>query len=183
MGRIGSFSTADMRNLQRQLDKIRQGDIEAFVDSCAKELAARLLAEAIKRTPVGEYSGGEYQCKVKKGPKPNHVSWKVKGKKGGTLRRGWTAQRSGSGSEGLNTRGAKQYAETLQVHHFGNMIVIEIINPVEYASYVEYGHRKPNGKGWVRGHFMLTISEREIQKIAPQVLERKIRKFLGECLK
>ena len=30
---------------------------------------------------------------------------------------------------------------------------------------------------------MMTISEREIQEIAPKVLEDKIKKFLGECMK
>ena len=163
MGRMGSFSS-DMRKLQNQLNKIQQGNMEAFVDSCAKELAARLLAKVIKRTPVGQYPQNS-------------------GKVGGTLRRGWTTQQSGSGSEGMQTSGAKQYADTLKVHHFGNTIVIEIMNPVEYASYVEYGHRTPNHNGWVRGRFMLTLSERELQSIAPQVLEHKIRKFLGECLK
>lgn len=164
MARMGSFSTADMRKLQQQLNKVQQENMDAFVNSCAKELAARLLAKVIKRTPVGDYPGSS-------------------GKKGGTLRRGWTAQKSGSGSEGLKTNGARQYVDTLKVNHFGNMLVIEIENPVYYAPYVEYGHRKPNGKGWVRGHFMLTISEQEVQSIAPQVLEGKIRKFLGECLK
>lgn len=56
-------------------------------------------------------------------------------------------------------------------------------DPVEYASYVEYGHRTANHTGWVQGQFMLTISEQEIQTIAPQVLEAKIKQFLGECIK
>ena len=74
------------------------------------------------------------------------------------------------------------YADSLTIHHYGNTLVIEIVNPVEYASYVEYGHRTANHKGWVQGRFMLTISEQEIQNIAPKVLESKIKKFLGECL-
>ena len=61
--------------------------------------------------------------------------------------------------------------------------MIEIVNPVEYASYVEFGHRTANHEGWVRGRFMLTISEGEIQDIAPQVLEAKIKKFLGGVMK
>lgn len=71
--------------------------------------------------------------------------------------------------------------------------VIEVINPVEYASYVEYGHRQTPGryvpalgkrlkKGWVPGHFMLTISEKEIQRAAPAILEKKLKKFLEDCL-
>lgn len=49
------------------------------------------------------------------------------------------------------------------------------MNPVEYASYVEYGHRTANHKGWVKGRFMMTISEQELEKIAPKVLENKIK--------
>lgn len=78
---------------------------------------------------------------------------------------------------------AKAYADSLKINHFGNTVVIEIVNPVEYASYVEYGHRTANHQGWVQGRFMLTISEQEIQNIAPKVLESKIKKFLGECMK
>ena len=64
-------------------------------------------------------------------------------------------------------------------NHFGDTYVIEIVNPVEYASYVEYGHRTANHSGWVKGQFMMTISEQELQKIAPKVLENKIKKYLG----
>jgi len=61
--------------------------------------------------------------------------------------------------------------------------VVDIVNPVEYAPYVEYGHRTADHEGWVQGRFMLTISEQELQNIAPQVLESKIKKFLGGAFK
>ena len=128
---------------------------DQFLTSCAKELAARLLAKVIKRTPVGQYPAGS-------------------GKTGGTLRRGWT---SGNGSN------ASAYANSLTVNKVGSNYVIEIINPVEYASYVEFGHRTRNHKGWVEGHFMLTISEDEIRKSAPRILEKKLEKYLKECFK
>lgn len=165
MAKMGGFSAADMKKLQKQLNKIQEGNVEAFIEACAKELAARLLAKVIKRTPVGEYP-------------------KSSGKKGGTLRRGWTSKTheeavGGSGKGSISA--GKAYADTLTINHFGNTLVIEIVNPVEYASYVEYGHRTPDHKGWVQGRFMLTISEQEIQEIAPKVLEAKIKKFLGEC--
>lgn len=167
MAKVGGFSAADMKKLQKQLNKIQQGNVEAFIEACAKELAARLLAKVIKRTPVGEYP-------------------KSSGKKGGTLRRGWTSKthEEAAGGTGKGSIAAgKSYAESLTINHFGNTLVIEIVNPVEYASYVEYGHRTPDHKGWVQGRFMLTISEQEIQEIAPKVLEAKIKKFLGECMK
>lgn len=174
MARMGSFDISGMKKLQRNLNKIQEQQVNEFVEECAKELAARLLRMVVKRTPVGDYSGNPYTCVSGE----QHKGHKVPGKLGGTLRRGWTSQK-GSGSEGLKTRGAAQFVDTLNVNHFGDTYVIEIINPVEYASYVEYGHRTPDHKGWVQGHFMMTISEKEIQQIAPKVLEKKIKKFLG----
>ena len=163
MSKMGKFDLKGLKDLQKELDKL-QKETDAFVEACAKELAARLLAKVIKRTPVGDYPQNS-------------------GKKGGTLRRGWTTQKAGSGSEGLKTRGARQYVDSLKVNHFGNMYVIEITNPIEYASYVEYGHRTANHKGWVPGRFMLKISEQELREIAPAVLESRIKKFLKGAFK
>lgn len=153
MGRFGSMNIRELKEFQEKLNKLQNPDV--FVELCAKELAARLLTKVIKRTPVGQYSKGS-------------------GKTGGTLRRGWTGQKRAS---------AQNYAESLPVHHFGDTYVIEIINPVEYASYVEYGHRTANHKGWVKGQFMMTISEQELETIAPKVLEAKIMKYLKGCMK
>ncbi len=158
MGKMGSFSASDLKKLQQKLNKLKDKNMDAFVEECAKELAARLLAKVIKRTPVGDYS-------------------KNSGKKGGTLRRGWTAGKSSS-----SYGGAKAYANSLKVNHYGGFLVIEITNPIEYASYVEYGHRTADHKGWVPGRFMLTVSEQEVQTIAPKVLEQKIKKYLMGCM-
>lgn len=153
MARLGKFDMKGLEELQKELKKLQNPDV--FVESCAKELAARLLRMVVKRTPVGQYS-------------------KSSGKKGGTLRRGWTGEKRSS---------AKGYADSLTVHHFGDTYIIELVNPVEYASYVEYGHRTANHSGWVKGHFMMTISEQELEKITPKVLENKIKKYLGGCFK
>ena len=153
MGRMGNFNIDGLKKFRDELNKLQ--DPDKFVEARAKELAVRLLRMVVKRTPVGEYP-------------------KSSGKKGGTLRRGWTGEKRSS---------AQNYADSLTVHHFGDTYVIEIVNPVEYASYVEYGHRTANHKGWVKGRFMMTISEQELEKIAPKVLENKIKKYLGGCLK
>ena len=138
--------------INRLYEQLENADkaVEEFINACAKELAARLLSKVIKRTPVGQYPSGS-------------------GKTGGTLRRGWTGGKA-----------ATAYAQSLQVHHFGGNYVIEITNPVEYASYVEFGHRTVNHKGWVEGKFMLTISEQEVQAAAPAILERRLKQKLGE---
>lgn len=152
MARSGTFNFQDFEKIKDNLEKLNQEQVDLFIDACAKELAARLLAKVIKRTPVGDY--------------PNSS-----GKKGGTLRRGWTGGKNSS---------AVAYADSLTIHHFGDAYVIEIINPVEYASYVEFGHRTANHKGWVNGRFMLTISEQEIQQTAPAIIEKKLMKQMGE---
>lgn len=182
MGRCGSLDIRGLKKFQEQLNKLQ--DPDAFAEACAKELAARLLAKVIKRTPVGDYDRYWTDTDGTRlvDEKGKEIVLHKSSKKGGTLRRGWTSQK-GKGSEGLKTRGAAQYVETLPIHHFGDTYVIEIINPVEYASYVEFGHRTPNHKGWVRGRFMMTISEQELQQIAPKVLETKIKKYLEECFK
>lgn len=154
MARMGRFDPQSMRDFQQKLEKINQGEVDAFLEDCTKELAARLLRMVIKRTPTGQYP-------------------KSTGKKGGTLKKGWTGnQRQAAGS----------YVDNLTIRHEGNNYIIEIVNPVEYASYVEYGHRTANGSGWVDGQFMMTISENDLKTIAPKVLENKLKKFLGGVL-
>ena len=87
---------------------------------------------------------------------------KGSGKVGGTLRRGWPQVNNG-----------------VEVAYSGGVYTVEIINPVEYASYVEYGHRTRSG-GWVPGRFMLKISEDELKGVIPQILEDKIMKYLSD---
>ena len=152
MGRNGGVDFRDWERLKANLEATDE-QLNLFIESCAKELAARLLAKVIKRTPVGQYPS-------------------TSGKKGGTLRRNWTAGKA-----------ASDYAQSLRVNHFGDTYVIEIVNPTEYASYVEFGHRTRNHEGWVQGKFMLTISEQEIETVAPAILERKIKKKLGDCFR
>ncbi len=154
MARMGSFDMRGLADFQRKLAGIDQGQVDAFLEDCTKELAARLLRAVIKRTPVGQY--------------PNDS-----GKKGGTLRRGWT---------GGQRQAAKSFAGLANIRHEGSKYIIEIINPVEYATYVEYGHRTADHSGWVPGRFMMTISENEIRDIAPNILNNKLKKFLEGVL-
>lgn len=84
------------------------------------------------------------------------------GKQGGTLRRGWQTQRS--------------KLKVQKIGSYGYLIVI--VNPVEYASYVEYGHRTRNHKGWVMGKFILTNSVKEIDKIVEPLITKRLNELL-----
>lgn len=191
MARMGSFNFSEWKKLQENLNKLQEEQLNAFVESCAKELAARLLAKVIKRTPVGDYSKEvEYTAKrdSKKHKKGDVYTKRINpsGRRGGTLRRGWVSESHQEAERGRGTPQAKEileYANGLQVSHTGGVYTIEITNPVEYASYVEFGHRTTNHKGWVPGRFMMTISEQEIGQTAPKLLEKKIKDFLGDVLK
>lgn len=142
------------KEFEKLLDNLNllEQTMDDFVASCAKELAARLLAKAIKRTPVDS----------------------------GVLRRGWTAQAE-EGAKGGNS--VTEYVQALPITKSGGTYSIEIINPVKYASYVEYGHRTKGGRGFVNGKLMLTISENEIRNSSQKILERKIQKELGKAFK
>ena len=79
----------------------------------------------------------------------------------GTLRRGWTVGKLKKSEGGYE---------------------IEVIDPIEYASYVEFGHRTRGGKGWVPGRFMMTVSASELEGMAPALLQRKLNAYLKEAL-
>ncbi len=151
MARWGRCDFSQYRELVNSFGKLSDAELDDLCIACSKELASRLLALVIPATPVGKYPKGS-------------------GKKGGTLRRGWGAK---------NGKAAQGYAQSLTVTKSGNMYTVEIINPVEYASYVEFGHRTPSG-GWVEGQYMLTISEEKLKRIAPSVLEKMVLQKLKE---
>lgn len=140
---MGNVNFKQLEKFGQKLDKLNQAQIRQWNESAIKELAARLLRKAKLRTPVGKYP-------------------KSTGKKGGTLRRGWTI------------------GDVVKTDH---LYTIEVVNPTEYASYVEFGHRTRNHQGWVEGRFMLTISKQELEADAPRILEKKLNQFLGELLK
>ena len=214
MTRWGSVDFKQMKAFQKKLEKLDKMRDE-FCEAAAKELAARLLAKVIKRTPVGRAPKLDVPSTIKvKLASSNtvtqkagngHVSYQKKtmrtqsfltaegarhqmhwaGYSGGTLRRGWTGDKTVDGAS---------YAQSLPIKKKGDSFVIDIINPVEYASYVEFGHRQTPGRyvpalgkklkgGWVKGRFMLTKSEIELSADAPKILEKKLAKWLGDNLK
>ena len=159
-----NWGNCDYKQLQRLRDSLatlQSMDMDRFCTEVSKELAARLLALVVPRTPVGQYP-------------------KSSGKKGGTLRRGWTSKTQADAASRGGSNDAKAYAEALPVRKSGNAYIIEIINPVEYASYVEFGHRTRDGDGWVPGQYFLTLSEQDLERLAPGVIERKLEALLRE---
>ena len=144
--------------LRDNLAKLQSADLGKFCRDTSKELAARLLSLVIPATPVGKYP-------------------KASGKKGGTLRRGWTARTEQEAASRGGDSNAQAYAQAMPISKQGTTYVVEVINPVHYASYVEFGHRKPGG-GWKEGKYFLTISEQQLRGRAPAIIEDKLKKLL-----
>ncbi|MDO4267452.1 MAG: HK97 gp10 family phage protein [Eubacteriales bacterium] len=167
MAKWGKCDFRELEALRERMAKL-ESETDAFCEACARELAARLLYLVKKRTPVGTppQAGGiapEEQERIRQ-------YWS--GYSGGTLRRGWTTGQPVKASGGWT---------------------IEVINNVFYASYVEYGHRQQPGRyvpalgkqlkqGWVRGKFMLTISQKDVERAAPAMLQKKLEEKIREAM-
>lgn len=46
----------------------------------------------------------------------------------------------------------------------GNTLKVIISNPVEYASFIEYGHMNRGRDGWIEGYFMCTFAIADVEK-------------------
>lgn len=195
MAKWGSADFEQFKQLQERLERLERIDLDTFCRDASKELAARLLALVIPRTPVGVKPELPEVSASKGGDKPYpnpQEYWE--GYVGGTLRRGWTANtqaeaEAGSGSP--NAAQAKQYAQSLPIAKAGNSYTVTVINPVEYASYVEFGHRQTPGRyvpalgkqlkeSATKGKFFLTESEEKLRTMAPRILQQKLEAFLRE---
>ena len=164
MAKWGNCDFSELRKYADKLEKLTDADINDLCVKCSRQLAARLLALVIPRTPVGDYPASS-------------------GKVGGTLRRGWTSKThaEAASGKGKNGKPIKEYAASLPVRKVGDYYIIKIINPVEYSPYVEFGHRTRSG-GWVDGKYMLTISEERLKQIAPRVLEKMLYQKIREVI-
>lgn len=176
MGSGGKFDFGQIKQFQSQLEQL-QKEQEQFCKECAEYLAQRLLAKVKKRTPVGvapKLASKTVKVKGASGKSRTLLSAQASywsGYVGGTLRRNWTAS----------------------INRTGDNYVIEINNPTQYASYVEYGHRQTPGryvpairktlkKAWVPGKFMMTISMQELEKQAPAMIERKLMDMIRRAM-
>ena len=75
----------------------------------------------------------------------------------GTLRRNWDIDRVIKGE--------------------GHNLIVEIFNPIEYASYVEYGHITNTGRR-IPGVYMCTISINEIEQKMPAAFDETLKNWL-----
>ena len=160
MARWGRCDYRELKKLDERLQQLSEVDMDRLCRDAAKKVAQILLNKVKKRTPVGVV--------------PSYATDEAKqeywaGYSGGSLRDAWTI---------------------LPIEKHGDQYTVTIINNLEYASYVEYGHRQTPGRyvpalgktlkaSWVKGRFMLTISEQEVKTLAPSILNDMKQSFTG----
>ena len=150
MPKWGSCDITDLQGLYNRMEKLVQIDMDRFCIEASREMAARLLALVIPRTPVGRKPtlsqlGGEGATRTvrvkNKGRRARTMlsregailaeHWE--GYIGGTLRRGWTAKSEAEAQQGGSGVSPKAYASSMQVAKLNDSYVISVINPINYA--------------------------------------------------
>lgn len=206
MARWGKAEFGQLRELREKLGKLEDADLDKFCNDMSKKLAAMLISLAVKRTPVGvkpELKGEKYVKAVGKSGKERkflsaeaaRIQQYWSGYTGGTLRRGWISETEEQAMNGKSAPTAAQiskYSNGLSVQRSNGYYIVRVINPVKYASYVEYGHRQTPGRyvpalgkqlkqGWVKGSYMMKYSEEDLKKKNPVIVQRELDKFLREA--
>lgn len=157
MGKFAEFDYRELKDFQQELKSLIE-DGDRFLHQAINNLANRAIAKIKRRTPVDT----------------------------GTLRNAW---------------------RIAMARKVGNRYIAVIVNETAYAEYVEYGHRIRGGgkggrknklvrgkkkklkvkqvkgkakvvNGFVKGHFMMTISMWEIEKEMDKILQREFEKWL-----
>lgn len=135
------------------------GDISKIDEKVLTESVNEGLADAKRNTPVGKYPS-EVSFTTKAGKR---VTFAVTPKIGGTLRRGWHSPQAVKTGDGVE--------KTLE-------------NNVEYASYVNDGHRVVNrhgeSVGYVNGKHMLEHAGQVVENAMTREFSAEIEKVNRE---
>lgn len=139
---------------------------DIFMRQMANELTKMFLAEVKKRTPIGKGTfavTGTYKRGKNKGrPKLKRIS------QGGSLRQAW-------------------HITGITKHR--NYYLTSVLNNMEYASYVENGHRQRVGryvlvlgktlkKNFVEGQHMMKLSAELVEKEGAEYVQDQFYEFL-----
>ncbi|MFI3175767.1 MAG: HK97 gp10 family phage protein [Bacillota bacterium] len=155
----GSANYSELRRFKRQFDREfgNQRKIDEWIKQVTKHLTARFLTAVMEDTPVydGVYSDGRL---------------------GGSLRRGWVDLEENTSlqiSDAEIENYALAFVANINVVKSGNHYEVIINNNVEYASYVNYGHRVVRGGqvvGSAPGHFFKERSEEAVDRVAERIV-------------
>ena len=171
MGRWGRCDYRELKKLDERLQQLSEVDMDRLCRDAANEIAQVLWNKVKKRTLAGVKPTFDEPKTVKvKGASGKSKSFLTRS--GAILDRYWAGYRGGS---------LRDAWMILPVEKHGDVYEITVVNNLDYASYVEYGHRQTPGRyvpalgkslkvSWVPGKLMLTISEQEVKTLVPSIL-------------
>nr|DAH24425.1 MAG TPA: putative tail component [Caudoviricetes sp.] len=183
----------NLKEFADRLETLAYGSTrDEFFLGCVNDLSNRLLAKTVKRTPTGP---GVFVLatdkQVKRGK--NLYSSQQKTDKKGVAH--WSIEKTGKRAPGVKlikkARGGwlKQGWKSTEAKGGARRYSARVYNPVEYASYVEYGHRQHVGqfvpvlgkrlkRAWIPGQHMMGKSLAELNKQAGDILQRRLDAWL-----
>lgn len=157
MSRDFKFDYEEFEKYVRNFEKMTK-DFEKFLKTFLLEQAQRCVNEAKKNTPVDTGA--------------LRASWGIGSQ---TLVLKSSLDEFGKQNVSIDT----ENSTIADISVVGDNFEVTIWNGMEYASYVEYGHRTTGG-GYVQGVFMLTISIDKVSRAIPSRFQRAFKQFLNE---
>lgn len=205
MSKMGSCDFSEFEKWQKQIEKMsKPREIEKLMRKCIQEVAMETLRRTIEKTPVSDTIKIQVEQMDDFGNKVRYKSGKNKGKvkmktevihTGGTLRRGWIATTQAEAEANKNEKPddtkIRNYVYRLRVHKKGDTYQVWLVNPVEYASYVELGHRQMPGRyvpaigkrlksSFVEGKKMLDKSMKEVNAKMDIVIDEILQDYFDK---
>lgn len=163
---------SEFKELQQRLEQAEKYKDEYF-EYALRQIALRFLARVIPLTPTSENQTIMYSVNGKT---------VTKTMRGGALKRGWIGQVDDPGPEPSRSE-IEGYVNSLTIRRAGRRYSITLSNRVDYAPYVEYGHRQRPGRfipalgktlvnAWVPGQHMMLTAQREIYTMQRALYEK-----------
>lgn len=187
----------NIREFKVHAEKVAQlagkASVDGFFEYSCRQMAARFLERVIPDTPAEENEAIYYDI---------GAGTAVRRIKGGALRRGWVGS-TVPGPEPSATE-IMGHAESLKVDKRGRLYQITVSNNVEYASYVEYGHRQNVGQyvPWlgepdengvrhgatlkrykVDGQYFMTNAANALDDMADGLAAKFVKEYTGKAFK
>ena len=198
-----------LRQFSKNLNDLNKKGMEEISEIILREMTLRFLTKVIQLTPVGKSKYVQRRIRKENGEYLKYVKGKHKGKiktkransyTGGTLRRGWIVRNE---KQAISNKAKPTQAEIesfvkgLKFIKVGKSYKIKVVNPVYYAKFVNYGHRKrirkgkyippsqrwKGSSGWVEGYFFVEKAEKYINNnyntVFKILYERELKRRLG----
>lgn len=132
-----------LKQFSKNLKNLEQKSMDDICEKILREMTLRFLTKVIQLTPVGKSEDGYI---------------------GGTLRRGWIIRNQSLLSKFFKRKRKvsvdkpsieeiENFVKGLKFKKVGKSYKITVVNPVHYAKYVNYGHRKRRQKGYYKNKY------------------------------